>query len=89
MTKTLYDRLKPEYKDSLSKNVEKYPTIVNDVIKALKQNYFWNDLTISQAKDLISFTDETFGSIAYYDWSYGDKFLISNNEVNESANSKQ
>ena len=80
MTKTLYDRLKPEYKDSLSKNVEKYPTIVNDVIKALKQNYFWNDLTISQAKDVISFTDQTFGSISYYDWSYGDKFLVPNDK---------
>ena len=45
MTNTLYDRLKPEYKDSLSKNVEKYPTIVKGVIEVLKQNYFWNDLT--------------------------------------------
>ena len=80
MTKTLYDRLKPEYKDAISKNKEKYPSTVSSVVKALENNYFWNDLTIGQTKDLISFTDETFGSIAYYDWSYGDKFLIPNDK---------
>ena len=80
MTKTLYERLKPEYKDAINLNKEKYPFIANGIIKTLQDNYFWNDLTIGQAKDLISFTDETFGSIAYYDWSYGDKFLIPNDK---------
>ena len=88
MTNTLYDRLKPEYKDSLSKNLEKYPSVVKSIIEALKENYFWNDLTIAQTKDLISFTDQTFGTIAYYDWSYGEKFLIPNSDVNEFTNSK-
>ena len=77
---TLYERLKPEYKEALTKNADKYPLVINSLVKILKSNYFWNDLTIAQAKDLISFTDETFGTIAYYDWSYGDKFLIPNDK---------
>ena len=48
MTNSLYDRLKPEYQNSLSKNLEKYPSVVKDLIEALKKNYFWNDLTIGQ-----------------------------------------
>ena len=76
MTNTLYDRLKPEYKDSLSKNLEKYPTVVKNVVEVLKQNYFWNDLTIAQTKDLISFTDTPLGSLKFEDWAFGDQFLI-------------
>ena len=60
--------------------------IIKDTIK--ENNYLLNDLTIGQTKDLISFTDQTFGSIAYYDWSYGDKFLTPNSDVNEFTNSK-
>jgi hypothetical protein len=80
MTKTLYDRLKPEYRKAISKNEKKYPFITSSLVEVLKSNYFWNDLTISQAKDVISFTDQTFGSISYYDWSYGDKFLVPNDK---------
>ena len=75
MTNTLYDRLKPEYKDSLSKNLEKYPTVVKNVVEVLKQNYFWNDLPIAQTKDLISFTDIPLNSLKFEDWAFGDKFL--------------
>ena len=86
--KTLYDKLKPEYKQKLKEEAVNYPSLVKGITNVLKDNYFYSHLTVGQARDLISFTDQTFGTIAYYDWSYGDKFLIPNSDVNEFTNSK-
>lgn len=72
---TLYDRLRPQYKEALSKSKNEYPTLVNEIVKSLKEKYIWAELTVGQTRDLISFSDEQLGSVASYDWSYGDKFL--------------
>tara|TARA_R100001463_G_scaffold94039_1_gene148565 strand:+ start:33 stop:269 length:237 start_codon:yes stop_codon:yes gene_type:complete len=73
--KTLYQQLKPEYKQMLQEQQEKYPSIIKGVLDSLKDNYLWNHLTLGQAKDLISFTTESYGSMSSYDWSFGDKFF--------------
>ena len=75
---TLYDKLKPEIKQTLNDQEEKYPSLVKDVKTALKENYLWSHLSIGQARDLIYFTDAALASLSSYDWSYGEKFLIAN-----------
>jgi hypothetical protein len=74
--KTLYQQLKPEIKQTLNEQEEKYPSLVKDVKIALKENYLWSHLSIGQARDLIYFTDYAYASLCSYDWSYGEKFLI-------------
>tara|TARA_R110002167_G_C12333785_1_gene620432 strand:+ start:275 stop:511 length:237 start_codon:yes stop_codon:yes gene_type:complete len=73
---TLYDRLKPEYKQMLEEQEEKYPSLIKSVVISLKENYLWNHLTLGQAKELISFTDISYGNMSSYDWSFGDKFFV-------------
>ena len=73
---TLWQQLKPEYKQKLNEQSEKYPIIVKSIKLALKDNYFWSHLTIGQAKDLISFTDLTFGEMSSHDFAFGDKFFV-------------
>ncbi len=72
---TLYDKLKPEIKQSLNEQEELYPTLVKSVKIALK-NYLWSHLSIGQARELVSFTSISLGSMSSYDWSYGERFLI-------------
>ncbi len=74
--KTLWQKLKPEVKQTINEQEEKYPSMVKAIKIALKDNYFWSHLTISEARDIIYFTDYTYASLSSYDWSYGEKFII-------------
>ena len=73
--KTLWQKLKPEIKQALKEQEEKYPSLVKGVKIALKENYIWSHLSIGEARDLIYFTDFTYASMSSYDWSYGEKFI--------------
>ena len=73
--KTLYQQLKPEIKQALNEQEEKYPSLVKGVKIALKENYLWSHLSIGQARDLVYFTDYSLASLSSYDWSYGEKFI--------------
>jgi hypothetical protein len=73
--KTLYQQLKPEIKQTLNEQEEKYPSLVKGVKIALKENYLWSHLSIGQARDLVYFTDYSLASLSSYDWSYGEKFI--------------
>ena len=74
--KTLYQQLKPEVKQSLNEQEELYPTLVKGIKSALKDNYLWSHLSIGQARELVSFTSISLGSMSSYDWSFGERFLI-------------
>ena len=74
--KTLWQQLKPEVKQALKDQEEKYPSIVKSVKTALKENYLWSHLSIGEARDLVYFTDYSLASLSSCDWSYGEKFLI-------------
>lgn len=54
---TLYQKLKSEHRASLLEEKLKYPAAVNCIIKYLKENERYRDLTIEQAYDLRVFTD--------------------------------
>ena len=73
--KTLWQKLRPEIKQVLKEQEEKYPSLVKGVKIALKENYIWSHLSIGEARDLIYFTDFTYASMSSYDWSYGEKFI--------------
>ena len=73
---TLWQKLKPEIKQELKNQEDKYPSMVKGVKIALKDNFIWSHLAISEVRDLIYFTDLTYASLSSYDWSYGEKFLI-------------
>jgi len=72
---TLWQKLKPEIKQELKKQEDKYPSMVKGVKIALKDNFIWSHLAIGEVRDLIYFTDLTYASLSSYDWSYGEKFL--------------
>ena len=73
--KTLWQKLKPEIKQELKNQQDKYPSMVEGVKISLKENYFWSHLTIGQARDIVYFTDYSLASLSSYDWSYGEKFI--------------
>ena len=73
--KTLWDKLKPEYKRMLEEQEHAYPSLIKSVKMSLQENYLWSHLTVGQARELISFTDVSYGSMSSYDWSYGEMFL--------------
>ena len=43
--KTLYDRLKPEFKVKLKEEAVNYPSLVQGITNVLKDNYFYTFLT--------------------------------------------
>ena len=53
--KSLYERLKPGIKATLESSKEKYPFAVKNTIKALENNFFIGDLTITDVSTLIQF----------------------------------
>jgi len=78
--KTLYQKLKPEIKQSLKDQEERYPSLIKGVKISLQENYLWSHLSIGQARDLIYFTDLSLSQMSSDDWSYGEKFFITENE---------
>ena len=74
--KTLWQQLRPEIKQALNDQEEKYPSLIKCIKIALKENYLWSHLSIGQARDLIYFTNYSLASLSSYDWSYGEKFII-------------
>jgi hypothetical protein len=74
--KTLYNSIKPEYKEKLEVYEQEYPATIISIKKALHYNELWSRLTVSQVRDFVSFTDTPMGSLRFEDWAFGDRFLI-------------
>ena len=74
--KTLYNSIKPEYRDRLEAHAEDYPATVLSIKKSLHYNELWSRLTVSQVRDFISFTDTSLHTLTFQDWAFGTKFLI-------------
>ena len=74
--KTLWQQLKPEIKQTLKEQEDKYPSMIKAVKIALKDNFIWSHLSIGDVRDIVYFTDYTYASLSSYDWSYGEKFLV-------------
>lgn len=75
MQLSLYKKLKPEFKESLLKNIEEYPSITTDVIKALSSNTHWSTMSMGNVSSLITFTHHTFEEMTSTDWITGTVFF--------------
>jgi len=74
--KTLYDCLKPELKEGLERNRERYSHSVRSIVASLESNSFYSDLKIHEINSIVSFTDvDEFSTWNSYDWKYGEKLF--------------
>ena len=74
--KTLYNSIKPEYRDRLEVHAQEYPATILSIKKSLHYNELWSRLTVSQVRDFMSFTDTPLHELKFEDWAFGNKFLI-------------
>jgi len=72
--KSIYEMLKPELKDELKSSARKY-----DSAKRLKyvlmSKTIWQDLTVSELSELITYSNLTSYKMSPYDFMYGDNLL--------------
>ena len=74
--KNLYEQLKPEIRDSIQADLEKYPTSTMSLIDGLKSVNFWSDLKVHDVNNIILHNHTNLLTISHMDLLYGDKFLL-------------
>ena len=72
--KNLYEKLKPKFRKQLDENVEKYDS-VSRIKYTLMSKVLWQELTVSQVSDLITYTNLHSYNMSPYDFLYGDNIL--------------
>jgi hypothetical protein len=73
--KNLYEKLKPEVKLELKKQLRKYPDSTRVIIAELHRWTNYSDLTIRTIKDLCIYASLNEHSWDVYDWKYGEKLF--------------
>ena len=73
--KSLYQKLKPEYKQVLSDNTIKYPGACHHLITKLQSNVSWFQLEVEDVSTLVTFTDHSLYKLTANDIMFGDIFL--------------
>ena len=68
---TLYEKLKPEFKEVLEKNKEKYKFSCTEVITILKSKNLYSELTIREVRDLLTWSDGRFNR-EDIEWKFGE-----------------
>ena len=68
---TLYEKLKPEFKEVLEKNKEKYKFSCTEVITILKSKSLYSELTIREVRDLLTWSDNRFNR-EDLEWKFGE-----------------
>jgi len=71
----LYERLKPEVKKAIKESAKRYPHSGRVIIAKLHLHRFYSDLTMSDIRDLINFSNVQESDWNYIDWKYGDKLF--------------
>ncbi len=71
----LWKRLKPEVKKEIIAGKEKYPYTFDNVKSQLTQNLFWSDLSMENARQVISFTHHHITDLSVNDILWGNKFI--------------
>jgi len=74
--KNLYEQLKPEIRDSIQEDLEKYPTSTKDLIYKLKSVNFWSELKMCDIRCIITHHHTNLLTISHMDLLWGDKFLL-------------
>jgi len=74
---TIYERLKPEIKESLhSPSNDKYKASIDSIVEALSSTTFYSDLKISDVSSLYTFSNLELIRVSAWDFKYGDNILI-------------
>lgn len=58
--KTLFERLKPEFREQLESQLERYPSSIGKIIDELKENYFYVDIKYGTVLETGLFISGTF-----------------------------
>ena len=74
--KTIYDKLNPEIKESIKKDLERYPVSIGELISKLQNSNFWSELSVGEVQSLITHSHSSFYELSMKDLLWGDKFLI-------------
>ena len=74
--KNLYEQLKPEIRNSIQKDLKKYPTSTMALIDSLKAANFWSDLKVHDVTSIITHDHTNLLTISHMDLLWGDKFLL-------------
>ena len=78
--KNIYNKLKPEIRKSIKKDLELFPVTTDRLIDSLKLHSFWSELTVDEVRTIINHSHLSFVEISMNDVLWGDKFLV--NEEN-------
>ena len=73
--KNLLDRLEDDILAGLNDNLAEYPSGTESVLKALKTNYSWLNLTIGQVHSIIMFSDIPVAKIEDWTFKFGKNII--------------
>ena len=74
--KNLYERLKPEIRNSIQEDLEKYPTTTKDLIYKLKSVNFWSELKMCDIRNVITHSHDNLLTVSHMDILWGDRYLL-------------
>ena len=74
--KNLYEQLKPEVRDSIQADLEKYPASTEHLIDNLKAVNFWSELKMCDVRSIILHDHNNLLTISHIDLLWGDKYLV-------------
>ena len=77
--KTIWDRLKPEYKQRITKYQEEYKIGPQRLETSLKSIMFWGELSVEDFRDFYTWTDLNLIDVTWED-TFGSRFLIEEKE---------
>ena len=73
--KTIWDKLKPEYKQRIIKHQEEYNSGPQRIQESLSSIVFWGELSVEDFRDFYAWTDQCLTDIDWED-TFGNRFLI-------------
>ena len=73
--KTIWDKLKPEYKQRIKKHQKKYNIAPQRIEESLKIIVFWGELSVEDLRNFFTWTDMCITEVNWEDL-FGDRFLI-------------
>ena len=74
--KNLYEQLKPEVRDSIQADLEKYPATTRHLINSLKSVNFWSELKMCDVRSVVLHHHDNILTISHMDLLWGDKYLL-------------
>ena len=76
--KTIWDKLRPEFKQRILKHQEEYHSAPQRIEEVLKSIVFWGEMSVEDLRDFYTWTDQCLTNMDWEDL-FGDKFLIKEN----------